>query len=142
MKHKLKFLTRQDLGVPDWFICDGCSHSPDNKWLTPACVRHDWDYWLGSTADKVDEWREKADKGLRAVIKHNAKASAEGWIDRLWRPVVGEIYYLGAVKFGKKNWRIRTREEGGLLMVAPKIVAQREGKYDGKGDVKDENYQK
>lgn len=127
--------TRQSLGVPDWFICDGCSHSPDNKWLTPACNKHDWDYWRGSQLENADVRRKQADKDLRAAIKHNAKATAEGWIDRTWRPVLGEIYYIAVTKFGKKSWRIRTAYESAVIQTNPVWIADEEGKYDPRGYV-------
>lgn len=120
-------LTRQGLGVPDWFFCDGCSHSPDSKWLTPACNRHDWDHWVGSTADRADERRLQADKDLRATIKHNAKFYPGSWFDRLWRPPLGEIYYMAVTRFGKRYWRIRERNDWTLAELEE--LAKLEGKW-------------
>lgn len=135
-KYGLTPHTRQSLGVPDWFVCDGCSHSPDNKWLTPCCDAHDWEYFAGYEKGGDDDmfwgpesYRRMADKAFRARIKHNAKATAEGWIDRLWRPTVGEIYYWAVVKFGRHSFRIWP--DDGKSYKQRAIEA---GKYDPRGD--------
>lgn len=120
-------LSRQDLGIPDWFFCDGCSHAPDSKWLSPACDRHDWDYWKGSTEQSEPEFRKKADRDLRANIKHNAKYYPGSWFDHLWRPLLGDIYYFAVTNFGKKSWRIREQDQ--YLDWELEHMAQREGKW-------------
>lgn len=96
--------SRESLGIPPWFFCDGCSHSPDSLWLSPACDGHDWDYWKGEHGAKT---REEADKDLRARIKHNAKYSPGSWLDRLWRPILGDAYYFAVTRFGGPSWRMR-----------------------------------
>ena len=129
--------TRASLGVPDWFICDGCTHSPDSHWLTPPCNRHDWDYFLGgrlSSPRVADEARAHADRDLRAAIKHNAKYYPGSWFDRLWRPPVGEIYYLAVTRFGGPSFRLWTDDEWESLLRDPRILAIHHGKYDPRGD--------
>lgn len=129
--------TRASLGVPDWFICDGCSHSPDSHWLTPPCVKHDWDYFWGGrlAAPRVaDESRARADRDLRAAIKHNAKYSPGSWFDRLWRPPVGEAYYFAVTRFGGPSFRLWADDEYASLLADPRILAIHHGKYDPRGD--------
>lgn len=122
-------MTRQSLGVPDWFICDGCSHSPDSKWLTPPCNKHDWDYWRGSTEQEAEDSRSQADRELRANIKQSAQETPGSWFDRLWRPVVGEVYYFAVTRFGERSWRIRESQPEDW-----RELARIEMKYDPRGD--------
>lgn len=96
--------SRESLGIPSWFFCDGCSHSPDSHWLSPACDGHDWDYWRGDWGGGT---RAQADKDLRARIKHNAKFYPGSWWDRLWRPLAGDLYYAAVTRFGDSSWRSR-----------------------------------
>lgn len=130
--------TRRMLGVPDWFIAD-CS-IPLPGWLKKhwneffgftkdACAWHDWKYFIGSQAETAEEERRQADKDLRALIKHNALAMSDGWWDRLRMPKWGEIYYWSVVKFGKRNWKIRTAYEMAVVLNHPSLVAQSEGRY-------------
>ena len=100
--------TRDSLGVPDWFFCDGCSSAPDLPWLSIACDAHDWDYWRGVLGGKT---RQEADRDFRARIKHNAKFSPGSWFDRLWRPPMGEVYFVAVMKFSEKAFRTRRNSD-------------------------------
>ncbi len=124
--------TRQSLGVPDWFICDGCSHAPDSVWLTPCCNLHDYQYFIGSTRASRRARRKQSNKELRANIKHNAKHSPGSWLKRRWRPWLGESYYWATKYFGVRSWRLRERDDYSLAEI--KALAIAEGKYDPRGD--------
>lgn len=116
--------TRESLGVPAWFFCDGCSKSPDLPWLSPCCDAHDWDYWRGGNGDKD---RAAADRDFRARIKHNAKFWPGSWFDRLWRPPMGEIYYAAVTRFGGPSWR--AKREGLVEPIDWEYLALQENKH-------------
>ena len=82
--------------IPERFVTDGCSFSPDSIMRTKidwACQIHDWRYctraWPPTTLDRA--WRRLADKELRANI-----ALGLPWYVR-W---VRLVYYVGVRLFG------------------------------------------
>ena len=132
-------LTAGTLGVPSWFLHDGCSGpTPVRKFTTGPCTAHDWNYYVGSTEAWAAMDRRKADKNLRAHIKHNAKAYSEHSRWRWWwKSALGEVYYWTVVKFAKRAWTIRPGWECYLLRmtgVKAEEIARKEGRHVGSGE--------
>ncbi len=76
--------------------------------------------------------RKQSNKDLRANIKHNAKYAPGSWLDRRWRPWVGETYYWATKFFSKPSWQIRERDI--YTPAEIKLMAIAENKYDPRGD--------
>ena len=72
---------------PRKFVTDGCSAYFDGDWVE-CCVEHDMPYWCGGTAED----RRRADAGLADCVA-----------ERIGRPVLGEVMYLG-VRVGGGPW--------------------------------------
>lgn len=123
-------LTRQDLGVPEWFSCDACSGPTPDRWFpftVVPCDRHDWDHFRGSREDSQNQLQSASHRNLRANIKTNAQLSAKSWLQRQWKPIVGEAYYWGVVVGARKAWRIRERNN--YSMEELEQIALAEGKH-------------
>jgi len=133
MYDKNTFLTERLLGVPPWFKSDGCSHVPDFKFLAPCCRRHDWDYWLGFTAETFDEGRALADKFFFSNMLHNAPLNPDGskvGFRKRWRRRFAAVtYWRGVRRFGGSSPRtrlVRLNEDDHVALID---VAKAEGKY-------------
>ncbi len=133
-------LTAAVLGVPSWFTHDGCSGpTPVREFTTGPCAAHDWAYYVGSTAAWAELRRREADRDFRARIKHNARAYSEHSQWRYWwKSALGEVYYWGVVKLGKRAWQIRTREEIAVLRAkrpGAESIARKEGRHVESGEM-------
>lgn len=82
--------------IPDSFVDDGCSNSPDSicgTWIRPACRIHDWRYCTRChpQGTMCKEHRKAADKELRASL-----AKLLPW----WNQWVRWIYWRAVRRFG------------------------------------------
>lgn len=127
-------LTAAVLGVPSWFTNDGCSGpTPVRKFTLGPCEAHDYAYYVGSTETWAGLKRREADKDFRARIKHNARAYSEHSRWRWWwKPLLGDLYFLGVTKLAKRAWTIRAAEEvAALSLKGPEAeaIAREEGRH-------------
>jgi hypothetical protein len=112
-------ITVRELGIPEWFLSDGCTKAPDWPQVWPACGVHDFGYWLGGPADDATEfafWRKLYDWALKVIANHNAyywyDGRETGWWSRTKRWWVARGYWAAVRAFGRRSFR--KRPEGRL----------------------------
>lgn len=126
------WLDEEALGVPAWFLSDGCTKAPDWQFVWGPCRRHDFDYWLGASKEDAKAVRRAADRQFFAHIKANASIDPDGtvvgWWTRRKRIWTAWIYWRGVRRFGNPSFRIRAER---LNEFDPELaeIAKAEGKY-------------
>lgn len=130
--HRGKWLDEEALGVPSWFLSDGCTAAWNWGFVFGPCRRHDFDYWRGASPEEAEEKRREADQAFEANIRANAAVNwdgtAAGWWTREKRYWGAMLYWRGVRWFGGPSFRIR---EKGLGEDDPSLqeIAKAEGKY-------------